>query len=40
MSANDILFYIVLIAFTIIVTVFSNSLQEHITGKNNQSKEK
>jgi len=40
MNANDILFYIVLIAFTIMITILTNSINEHITGNHKQSKEK
>ena len=36
MNANDILFYIVILAFTIMVTVLTNSINEHIAGKSKQ----
>lgn len=40
MNANDILFYIVLIAFTIMITILTYSINEHITSNHKQSKEK
>ena len=33
MSVSDILFYIVIVAFTIMVTILTNSINKHITDK-------